>query len=100
VSTVEDDMQTLNDLAFCLKHPDYKKNICRHCYKKTTVCYCDTYSDPQGRKKRADKGPRGGTKWGKAGHVHFCKHGGCYANHDCGNVPRRRTKDQMTSSAK
>ena len=100
VSTDEDDMQTLNDPALCLKHPDYKKNTCRHCYKHTTVYYCDTCSDPQGRKKRADKGPNGGTKWGKAGYMHFCKHGGCYANHDCGNVPRRRTKDQMTSSAK
>jgi hypothetical protein len=27
VSTDEDDMQTLNDPAFCLKHPDYKKTL-------------------------------------------------------------------------
>ena len=89
-----------NDPADCKRHPKYNKNTCRHCYKKTTVYYCVTCSDPQARKKRSDKGPKGATKWGEAGYMHFCKYSGCYANHDCGNVPRRRTKAQMTSSAK
>jgi len=88
-----------NDPVFCMQHPNYKKNRCRACYKHKTIYYCQNCSNPQSPKLRGDKGPKGGLKYHTSGYMHFCKHGGCYARHNCGSVPRRRTKAQMSSSA-
>ena len=97
ISNNDDDTGRLNDMAFCVKRPQYKENVCRHCYNRTTVYICKNCSAPKRPKLRADKGPKGGAKYSESGYMRFCRHGGCYAKHDCGNVPKRRTKAQMQS---
>ena len=88
-----------NDPADCLKHPQYKCNLCRFCYERNTIFYCAKCSNPSStRKVRKEKGPKGGVKHTHIGYMHFCKTG-CFDKHHCGNVPRRRTKAQMQSSS-
>ena len=85
----------LNDPADCVKHPQYKKNLCKHCYKRSTVYICLRCSNPKRPKSRKGKGPKGGAKVTHRGYMHFCKHAGCFDSHKCGHVPVRRTKAQM-----
>ena len=88
-----------NDPAYCVKHPNYKKNKCRYCYKKSTIFICSKCSVPKRPTARKEKGPKGGEKFTHGGYMHFCKHSGCYAKHNCGHVPFRRTKAQMGRAA-
>ena len=96
----EDEHVELNDPNGCKKRPDYKQNTCRLCFKHKTVYYCANCSNPKAPKLRKEKGPKGGAKHTATGYLHFCLHGGCYSKHKCGEVPRRRTKAQMTAGTK
>ena len=87
-----------NDFHDCVKHPQYKTNTCKYCYSHKTVYYCVLCSNPQNRKLRKEKGPKGGNKYTQTGYMHFCKHGGCFAKHKCGEVPARRSKAQMAAA--
>ena len=93
----EDESAELNDPNGCKKHPDYKQNTCRLCFKHKTVYYCANCSNPKAPKLRKEKGPKGGAKHTATGYLHFCLHGGCYSKHKCGQVPKRRTKAQMNA---
>ena len=93
-----------NDLPDCLndhedskKHPRYKSNLCRNCYKHNTVYYCARCSVPTARKLRKEKGPRGQAKHTEKGYTHFCKNG-CFSKHNCGKVSRRRSKAEMENA--
>ena len=94
----DDDPETFNDPECCEKHPQYKQNTCRYCFKHKTVYYCSKCSNPKEMKKRKEKGPKGGDKHTTAGYMHFCNHGGCYAKHKCGHVKARRTKKEMAAA--
>ena len=89
----------INDLHYCRKHPEYKKNLCKYCYRHKTVYYCVKCRKPKEPKLRRESGPKGGRKYTSAGYMHFCKHGGCFLKHKCGEVPRRRSKAQMSASS-
>ena len=79
-----------NDPEQCQKHPKYKSNICKFCYKRKTVYVCMLCSNPGQRRLRLETGPKNGAKYTDPGYMHFCK-GGCYFNHKCGGTaPRRR----------
>ena len=84
-----------NDPEDCKKHPDYKTNLCRVCYKHNTVYICDKCSVPTEKKLRKEKGKQGRAKYTQGGFMHFCRHGGCFEKHNCGHVPKRRSKEQM-----
>ena len=84
-----------NDPEDCKKHPDYKTNLCRVCYKHNTVYICDKCSVPTEKKLRKEKGKQGRAKYTQGGFMHFCRHGGCFDKHNCGHVPKRRSKEQM-----
>ena len=86
------DVQPRNDMEDCVKHPLYKQNLCRFCFRSKTVYICRKCSNPQAARPRKEKGRKGREKQTHAGYMHFCKHSGCFAKHDCGNVPRRRVK--------
>ena len=84
----------MNDFADHKKHPRYKTNLCRFCYCHHTVYYCAKCYKPSGRKLRKEKGPKGQDKYTERSYMHFCKQGR-FAKHDCGNVPKCRSKVQM-----
>ena len=88
-----------NDPNDCQQHPNYKKNLCRHCYKHKTIYICRVCSNPKRPKARKDQGPKGGAKVTHGGYMHFCKHNGCFAKHKCGHVPWRRPKASMRRAA-
>jgi hypothetical protein len=84
-----------NDPEDCKKHPDYKTNLCRVCYKHNTVYICDKCSVPTEKKLRKEKGKQVRAKYTQGGFMHFCRHGGCFDKHNCGHAPKRRSKEQM-----
>ena len=84
-----------NDTADCQKLPQYKKNICRHCYKHKTIYICKKCRSPQSGKIRKDRGPKGGVKVNQTEYMHFCRHNGCFAVHKCRKFPKRRPKAQV-----
>ena len=88
-----------NNTVDCKKHPDYKQNMCRLCFKHKTVYYCGICSNPTEKKLRKEKGPKGRAKHTATGYMHFCLHGGCFSKHKCGHVAKRRTKKQMSAAA-
>ena len=94
----DDEPEQHNDPEDCKKHPLYKQNACRYCFKHKTMYICSKCSKPAERKKRKEKGPKGGDKHTTAGHVHFCQHGGCHARHKCGRVNKRRSKEEMNAA--
>jgi hypothetical protein len=93
-----DQEEQFNDPACCEKHPQHKQNTYRYCFKHKTTHICSKCSKPAERKKRKEKGPKGGDKHTTAGHMHFCQHGGCCAKHKCGHVNKRRSKEEMVAA--
>lgn len=95
----ESDDEPQNDPNDCRKHPQYKKNKCKFCYRAKTVFYCAKCSNPQRPKLRKEKGPKGGTKYTQSGYMHFCRYSGCFDKHQCGQISARRTKAQMQAAS-
>ena len=80
----DDELESFNDPEHCKKHPLYKQNTCRYCFKHKTIYYCSQCSNPKASRKRKEKGPKGGDKHTTAGHMHFCNHGGAMRSTNAG----------------
>ena len=89
-----EDNEDWNDPADLAKHPLKKKNRCRHCFTTRTIYICLACSHPKRPTVRKESGPKGGVKHTHSGYMHFCKKK-CFAAHDCGHVPHRRSKAEM-----
>ena len=89
-----EDNEDWNDPADLAKHPLKKKNRCRQCFTTRTIYICLACSHPKRPTVRKESGPKGGVKHTHSGYMHFCKKK-CFAAHDCGHVPHRRSKVEM-----
>ena len=83
-----------NDISNLGKHPKYKSNMCKFCFKRKTVYICKACSTPGRAKPRTDKGPKGGARFTDPGYMHFCR-GGCFNNHKCGSTSSRRPRGSL-----
>ena len=93
-----DELHQFNDPADCKTHPQHKQNNCRFCFNHKAIYHFSKCRNPKERKKREEKGPKGGDKHTTTGHVRFCNHGGCCAKHACGHVKARRAKKEMAAA--
>ena len=80
-----------NDPEDCEKHPKYKGNMCRFCFKRRTIYICTSCSTPGRSLARRETGKKGGEKWTDPGYMHFCK-GDCFSQHQCGKTAKRRKR--------
>ena len=87
-------VRTVNDPENLVRHPMGKLNLCRQCFRRRSIWICEKCSRPETPRQRRELGPKGGEKTTHSGYMHFCKKG-CYGQHDCGHVRRRRTKATM-----
>ena len=91
---VVENVRAVNGPENLVKHPLQKLNMRRQCFKRRSVWICEKCSNPEAPKPRREVGPKGGEKASHLGYMHFCREGR-YAQHDCGDVRRRRTKATM-----
>ena len=83
-----------NDPADCVKHPKYKSNVCKLCFKRRAVCICQVCSLPGRSTLRKERGNKGSQKWTDPGYMRFCK-GDCFMQHVCGQQAKRRQRRSL-----
>ena len=83
-----------NGPSDCIKHPKYKSNMCKFCFKRRAVYICLVCSIPGRSTLRKETGKKGNQKWTDLGYMHFYK-SDCFMQHGCGKQAKRRQRNSL-----